>query len=118
MSPTFFSRLSDPPEQVPALAFGLSVVYASAMPGWWYDRRLSRRVAEGAAALGLLTFITSNWTSIWFGITSAFLCFGFGAVAAARARVWILCISILALMLLMAFIALLVDALSNTTWGF
>jgi hypothetical protein len=32
--------------------------------------------------------------------------------------VWILCISILALMLLMAFIALLVDALSNTTWGF
>jgi hypothetical protein len=87
------------------------------MPRWWYVRRSSRLVAEGVATLGLIAFLTLNWTSTWFGLLSAVLCFGFAAVAAAHARLWILCVSVLTLMLISTSIALLVLALSGTTWA-
>ena len=91
-------------------------MYASVMLRWWYDRRSTRLVAEGVAALGLLAFLTHNWTSTWFGLVSAILCFGFAAVAAAHARVWILFVSVLALMLITISIALVFLALSTMTW--
>jgi ABC-type Fe3+ transport system permease subunit len=86
------------------------------MPRWWYDRRLSRTIAEGVSLLGLVAFLTAKWTSAWFALTSAFICFFVGILVAARARAWSVFYSDLVLMLLVASIALII--FTPTTWNF
>jgi ABC-type Fe3+ transport system permease subunit len=87
------------------------------MPHWWYDRRSSRKVAEAISGLGLLAFLTANWTSIWFALTTASICFCLGIVVAARARAWSVFYSDLVLMTLVVFLALLAYSFAHSSWA-